>query len=236
MVAARRPSLVLQTLESFGDHLFRHCEIGTVRVNLDPIFGSERDASDVIDIIKERMPQAEINQPVTPNFTRAVQWIWSGMPDGPFLHLEDDWICLNTIPINKIVNDLDESVKMILLLSATHGKRGLNRESVRTYKKKFFGLTYTRTPLPTFGTSPSITDGAFAREAALRFSLDLDPEKQMRDNLNPHLIEHLNNYRCLFQSSSSNSPLIEDIGRDWQSTNKVTKVVRNGTSSWVIDE
>ncbi|WP_420588027.1 hypothetical protein [Marivita sp.] len=125
---------------------------------------------------------------------------------------------------------------MILFLSETHGKRGLNRESLRTTKKKIFGLTYKRTTLPTFGTSPSIADGAFARKAASKFAIDLDPEKQMRDNRNPHLIEYLNNFRCLFHSSPDSTPLIEDIGRDWQSSNKVTKVVKDGSSSWIIEE
>ena len=233
IVAGRRPNLLATTLQSFQANIFDKCVVEQVRVNLDPIFGDDQSEADTIQVIRNFFPSAEINTPVQPNFCKAVQWIWSGMQDGPFLHLEDDWVCIDEIPIQKILEDMSDAVKMILLLSETHGKRGLQRESVRVYKSKIFGLTCKRRALPTFGTSPSITDGRFARRAAALFDLTLDPEKQMRDNRNPKLIDFLNGYRCLFQASQTGTPLIEDIGRAWQSQNNVEKVVEQGVSKWI---
>lgn len=233
IIAGRRPELLATTLQSFQENALDKCVIDQVRINLDPIFGDERKEADTLQIISHYFPNAEINRPATPNFCKAVQWIWSGMRDGAFLHLEDDWVCTEQIPIEKITRELSSSVKMILLLSETHGKRGLQRESVRVYKRKFLGITYKLKTLSTFGTSPSITDGQFARRAAQLFDVKLDPEKQMRDNRNPQLIEFLNNYRCLFQASKTGSPLIDDIGRAWQTENNVEKLVQNGKSSWI---
>lgn len=234
IVAARRPNLLRTTLQSFDEHLFNRCEVDQVRVNLDPIFGSKGDETKTISLIREFFPSAEINTPCKPNFTKAVQWIWSGINDGPFLHLEDDWICLHDIPIEEIFSTLNNSAKMILLLSETHGERGKQRVSVRVKKHKILGLTYKRTPIPTFGTSPSIIDGAFARVAATLFDLKLDPEKQMRDNRNQELIKFLSQHQCLFQSSPVGSPLIEDLGRAWHKEQNVEKIVEEGVSKWVI--
>ena len=235
LVAARRPELVRRTLQSFDRHLFRFCQVNQVRVNLDPIFGSKEDEAEVVRLVRSIFPDAEINIPSQPGFTVAVQWLWSSMDDGAFLHLEDDWVCLEDIPVETCINDLDEKTRMILLLSETHGERGKNRESVRIRKQKLLGLTYKRTAVPTFGTSPSITDGSFARTASALLDCDLDPEKQMRDQRNPELIEFLSGYRCLFQASADGHPLIQDIGRAWQRDNGVEKHVNAGVSKWSIE-
>lgn len=233
IIASRRPELLLETLSSFSENLLDHIDLKQVRVNIDPIFGDEVAQANVISIVKSFFPKADINLPKSPGFTQAVQWVWSGMSDGPFLHLEDDWVCLGKIPIVEILKDMNDNTKAVILLSETHGMRGMQRESVRVRKKKFLGITYSRQPIPTFGTSPCIADGAFAREVASRFDLAFDPEKQMRDDVNPYLCSYLSQYRYLFQSQGDGSPLIEDIGRKWQEANGVKKVVMNGVSEWL---
>ena len=235
LVAARRFSLLETTLKSFDKNLFSAFNIRQVRVNLDPIFGSKDDEKQVMDLIKGHFPQAEIRQPQTPGFTQAVQWIWSGMQDGPFLHLEDDWICLERIRADEIMAQLSGPVKMVSLLSETHGDKGRTLASTRIQKQKILGVTYRKVKVPAFNTSPGFVDGAFARQVAALFDLTLDPEKQMRDNRNPNLARFLSGLECHFHKKLDGGPIVEDIGRLWQVNNGVQKLTSDGKSQWVQD-
>lgn len=232
IVAGRRPDLLERTLLSFDRHLFSFCTIGQVRVNLDPIFGTEADAAAAVTLLRDLFPQAEIHQPATPGFGWAVRWLWSGMADGPFLHLEDDWICLEDIRPEEALSKFAPDVGMVSLRTEQHGPRGDRDASTRFEKTKLLGLTVKRTEVPAFNTSPGFVDGAFARQVAALFDPALDPEKQMREQFNPPLKRFLADWRCLFHKSLSGQPIIEDIGRGWQQAHGVEKRTEGGVSIW----
>lgn len=90
MISTLRPDLLGRTLASFWEHALSKSGVGEVFVNLDRAFGSTDDLNACRALILDMFPNAVINVPETPGFTKAVQWVWSSVPDGPFLYLEDD--------------------------------------------------------------------------------------------------------------------------------------------------
>ena len=234
IVAGRRPDLLWQTLRSFDEHLFQRCEVGTVKINVDPIFGNEEDGDKVLDCARYFFPNCVVNTPKEKSFTKAVQWLWADMPDGMFLHIEDDWVCLEDIS-TKFPNDMlstSSYTKMVTLLAENHGKSAQRQERVRVKKFKLLGVTLKKTSFPTFGTSPCFLDGSFARSISDKLDLRLDPEKQMRDGLNPPLIDFISRYKCYFQTSKNGGAIIKDIGREWRDNRGIIKTVKRGVSFW----
>lgn len=234
LVAGRRPELLSRTLASFSDKLFKDNEIASVRVNIDPIFGDKEDETACVAIVREHFPQAEIRSPIASGFCSAVQWLWQGVPDGLVFHLEDDWICHEAIDTRIVASWMQTSVRSVPLLSVTHGKKGYKEYSESRTRKKFFGLKLGRRKLiPSFGTSPGFFDGAFLRRCAALLNEDLDPEKQMKPEINPDLFAEMAPYLVKFYKSASGEPIIEDIGREWRDARNIEKsVTPDGKSVW----
>ncbi|MHA6345001.1 glycosyltransferase family 2 protein [Roseivivax sp. CAU 1761] len=232
VVAARRPDLLRRTLDSFAERLFARVDLAWVRVNVDPIFGDAAAGEAVRALLAERFPGARVTCPESPGFGAAVKRLWTDLPDGPFLHLEDDWIANEPIDAPRALSWLDAEIKAVSLLSETHGPKGRGAFSEGLHKTKVFGITLRRTVVPRFGLSPSFFDGAFARHCAALMDPALDPEKQMRRPYNKAMTDHVERYRCRFLKAADGGPLVTDIGRDWQAERGIVKSVAEGTSTW----
>lgn len=235
LVAGRRPDLLKRTLGSFAEMLFDDNRIGSVRVNIDPIFGDKDDELACCEIVKQHFPDADIRTPEQPGFCAAVKWLWSGVPDGLILHLEDDWICLQKIDTAVVQDWMTTSVRSVQLLSENHGAKGHKEYSESRIRKKILGIKFGQGHvIPRFGTSPGFFDGKFMRNCARYLNEDLDPEKQMRPNINPMLFNQMESFRVKFYKSSTDGPIIVDIGRSWRDERKIDKIVTlDGRSLWV---
>lgn len=98
--------------------------------------------------------------------------------------------------------------------------------------RRIFRVPVSRRVIPKLGTSPKFILSAYAREVAVRLNPDLDPEKQMTNNLNPDLEDYIAKRKCYLLRSASGGPLIDDIGRDWREARQIEKVVVGGRSIW----
>ena len=234
MISTLRPDLLGQTLASFGEHALAKDGIGEVFVNLDRAFGDEDDLAACQKLILDRFPQAVINVPDEPGFTRAVQWVWSSVPDGPFLYLEDDWICLRDIDLDEAASLLVDGTTMVPFLTREHGTKGRRDFSLQNDRPRLFGFPIgpARRWAPAFATSPGIIDAEFARTAASLMDPALDPEKQMRFGENEPLMEFVTPFRCRFFKAPDGSPLIKDIGRDWHDARGSKKVTSGAKTHW----
>lgn len=230
LVAGRRPDLLQRTLESFQTALFDHVDLAWVRVNLDPIFGTPEDGEAVVRLLADHFTDVELRQPERPGFCAAVKWLWGGVPDGPFFHLEDDWLAAEPIDMNRVSRSLRRRTTAVCLRSKYHGT------PLHKNYSEFWGLMAWRdAPLrryPIFNTSPSFFDGAFARGAAALMDPELDPEKQMHPSQRLPILRYLLKYRCRYYFSETRGPVIIDIGRDWRAERGIEAHVVGAAKTW----
>jgi hypothetical protein len=149
VTATRRPDLIKQTLLSIDKHFL--FEFENVFINLDPLFGTEKDHLLCIENIKKIHPNAVINEPATANFCAAVKYGWSCVTSSHALYTEDDW-----------------------LWKRSYDKEFLTRKNVGicrfNCKENLDRIRY--------GTSPSVITKQFAHEASDTLDIRYDPEKQ----------------------------------------------------------
>ncbi len=234
IVSTRRPELLTATLDSFSARILSHLEIGDVYMNLDPYFGDEALHARCVEEFKGRFPGGIIFEPATPSFPAAVQRLWSATTSDFVLHMEEDWLALTDIDQRALDAFADPAVTQVTFHTAEKkwdtSRRGhLHR---RNEYRKFLGI---KIPLfrtfPIFTTSPCLLRGSFARDCAGLMDVTKDPEKQFYQGVNPRLERYVREKKS-YIFSPDNKPVIEDIGRNWQTTHGVKKVMQNGSSSW----
>ncbi|WP_457580222.1 glycosyltransferase family 2 protein [Ensifer canadensis] len=237
IVAARRPHLLAETLDSFSNRVFANFEIGKVFMNLDPIFGDQRDHLECIELFKRHFPHGIIFQPQDAGFPQAVKRLWSATTAEIVFHLEDDWIALTEIDQKATYPFNDGSVAQVSLLTAE--KKWDTKEKGNFHNRneyvKVLGIKF---PLfrkfPIFTTSPCFIRGEFARGAAALMDVTKDPEKQFYYGVNRPLESYVRKFRSYIFAPES-KPVIADIGRDWQRTKNIKKIVHDGASSWEME-
>ena len=171
LIAGRRPGLIEQTLISINEQV--NINFKNVIVNLDAWAGNEIDHKKAKDIILSFYPHAEINEPETPGFTKAVKYLWSSVRSDYAFYTEDDWIWNVKLEQQDLINK---------------GCGMLRFNSIHNEGKDYYG------------TSPCVLTKSFAHEAASVLNLDLDPEKQIRSNpqlnniANIHTVKNLKKY------------------------------------------
>lgn len=234
MISTLRPDLLGQTLASFCERALKDRAVGKAFINLDRAFGGDAELDECRRLILERFPEAEINVPEEPGFTKAVRSVWSAMPDGPFLYLEDDWICLHDIDLDHAASYLVDGTKMVAFLSKEHGSKSRREFSLQNDRPRLFGFPVGRARkwAPAFATSPGVIDAAFARNCARLMDLSLDPEKQMRFGQNEALMSYVTPFRCRFLKAEDGTPLIQDIGREWHARRGSRKVTDGAKTHW----
>ena len=233
LTTVRRPDVLEHTLTSFATHLDPGWPVGPVFINLDPAMGDADAQNRTRAVIDQFFPAAEVHIPQTPGFGAAVKRLWQAVPDGPVLHLEDDWTCVGRIDLLRAAQLLDQETRMVSFLNTHHGRKGQRDFSETEVKTRYLGgLVKRRHWVPLFNTGPALADGAFLRDCAERLDPDLDPEKQMRRPLNPPLNDWLDQYKCRFLKTREGGHLLEDTGRAWRTERGIEKHVADGRSTW----
>jgi hypothetical protein len=171
LIAGRRPDLIETTLTSINEKV--NVDFVNVIVNLDAWAGNEIDHQKAKDVILRFYPNAEINEPKTPGFTKAVKYLWSSVKSDYAFYTEDDWIW--NVELDQ--KDLINTGSGMLRFNNIHNE---GRED--------------------YGTSPCVITKTFAHEASSVLNLNLDPEKQIRSNpqlfniVNTHTVKNLTKY------------------------------------------
>lgn len=237
LVSGCRPGLLAQTLESFHDKLINRLSVARCLANIDLFGGGEADRQKCVQLVLQYFPQAEIFQPTRPNFAAAVQRIWQATSAPHVLHLEDDWVLLESIDPIQTLALLNEETRALKFLSREHhwNPKQNGCFDVGSIRRKFLSITVSRESYNRHGTSPGLFDGEFVRTWAKLMDIHMDPEKQVRPGMNQPLFEYARQFRCRFLPGQNNAELIRDIGRAWRDQQGISKRLKNGQTVWESD-
>lgn len=238
IVAACRPALLAQTLESFSEKIFRNFKISGVYVNIDPIFGSEEEGAATEAALKSFFPDAVIRRPQFPSFGTAVKHVWQVTTAPYIFHLEDDWAANQNLGPEEIGALFETPSTAQVSLNHFYKnwdfKRGEFHENKKTYRVLGMRLKWGA-PRPYFTTSPSFLRGEFARRSAKLMDPQFDPEKQFYTGVNKPLEQYASRFRN-FIYGKDRPFVISDTGREWRDSRKIAKSIVNSTSVWTARE
>jgi hypothetical protein len=212
MTATRRPELLLRTLGSFREMLFERLPVRKFFLNIDPVWGNERQGKEVEEISRSFFGNVEARCPSTGSYGGAVKWLWSKPETEWFLHLEDDWTMTHPISLNKLSSQMSSGASQIVLANW----RRLQRR---------------RKP-PKLGLCPLFSKREFGRLASIHMNPDLDPDKQFRNGSNPVLEQAVSSHYAVYFGGRLTRETIIDIGRDWREDRKIEKKIVDGASIW----
>ncbi len=175
LVAGRRPELLARTLCSFEEKIFRNFRISKVFVNLDPFLGCLADGVVCPKIVLEHFPDAEITEPDVASYAQAVKTLWSKIQAPLALHMEDDWVALDTIfPDCVFPFFFENRVRMLSLMAR---EKIWNGRAKRATQRILVPFTPLRFRAPHFSVSPCFVERDFALVYAALLKPALDPEK-----------------------------------------------------------
>ena len=231
LCAGRRPELLRRTLASFRDKCFGNFRIANVFVNIDPFGGNVEDADICRGIVLEYFPSAEVIQPGRASYGQAVKTIWSMIRSPCALHLEDDWLALETISPERVFPLFSGRTRMISFMAHEKNWNGRTKWSVVRQRIPYTPIRIGR---PRFSTSPCFVDGPFAHGYAELIDPELDPEKQSMGRHNPALAKYVSRFRCAYLISDREGEIhvVRDIGREWRANQGIEKTIHEGRSIW----
>lgn len=233
MICGRRPSLLSQTLASFGQNMFVHFAFTKVIANIDPFMGDEAAGDECEAMLRGAFAQIEIFRPQTPGFSAAVQRVWRATKSDYVFHLEDDWTAREPIPPARIFDLLEPpDVQAVSLVSANKYTRGLPHQTTRRITRSPRGYKLKDELINAFSTAPSMFKGPFLRAAAELLLPQFDPELQFFKQLNPALEALALPNRCMFLHGEAQRNIIDDIGRDYRDKVGLVKKVADGQVIW----
>jgi hypothetical protein len=236
IVAARRPALLARTLESFHANLFRHFQISRAVINIDPVWGDQKDSNDCASLANKYFPNATIFTPETAGFTAAVKRVWTATIADFIFHIEDDWLLNEEVTPSILSHFKDPLIAQVSLVSKEKNWDRARRGDFHYVKRRSTLLGPIKTPWRTkvtaFTTSPAFTRGDFARRWAALMDEKLDPEKQAYMGINPPLENFVRPFRNYLYPGKINEITITDTGRDWRNSQNIEKKIIAGKSVW----
>lgn len=235
LIATCRPELLEQTLESFGQQVFRHLTFANVIANIDPYFGSPADGDRAEALIRDRFAHATIFRPDSPHFTHAVKRSWLATQSDFVLHLEEDWIALEDIAPDRYLDLMeDPEVMAVSFFCRNKNAKGLPYQTARRKVRDPETGQPKLIRVNAFSTSPGVYKGPFLRQAAKLMSPFFDPETQFFGRLNRPLERFALPKRCMFLHGQSQRDLVLDIGRDWRAERGIAKATVDGQAVWSV--
>jgi hypothetical protein len=240
LICGRRPSLLAQTLASFGQKVFPHFQFANIIANIDPFMGDEAAGDDCADLLRAAFPpdrgQLHLLRPEVAGFAAAVQRAWRATRSDFVFHLEDDWTAREDITAQSFFELMQpEDVQAVTLVCATKHTRGLPHQTSRRITRGPRGEIVEDRLVNAFSTSPGMFKGPFLRAAAEVMNPAFDPEKQFYKRLNPALEALALPYRCMFLRGASERIAIDDIGRDYRDQVGLKKLLIDGQAVWQAD-
>ena len=237
MICGRRPSLLAQTLASFGARMFPHFRFANVIANIDPFMGDAAAGDDCAELLRKAFApsaaQVHIFRPETAGFAAAVQRAWRATQSDFVFHMENDWTARDDITPQPFFDLLTpDDVQAVTLVCATKHTRGLPQQTYRRITRSPRGFILKDELINAFSTSPGMFKGPFLRAAAELLDTRLDPEKQFFKGLNPALEEFALPYRCLFLRGATERDAIDDIGRNYRDQLGLKKLLIDGQAVW----
>ncbi|CTQ63108.1 hypothetical protein [Roseibium album] len=233
LVSGARPGLLKKTLDSFSEKLFRHFNIETLFVNIDPFEGGQAEVDECEAICRCFFPSIETRKPEWPNFTRAVKWLWQQPRAAWVFHLEDDWVLNRDVTYEEFTQSISRRVSQISLMTKEKNWGYRSPYHFEPNRLKLLGKDLGKglnKKRPIFTTSPSFVKRDFVHRCAALMLDGLDPEKQL-NALNPELNTFTAQYRNRFIGQRREYVAV-DIGRKHRKDIGLTKRIVKGISVW----
>lgn len=151
-----RPEIIEKTYASFSKNLvgidLSKC---TLYINIDPI-PNNANPMPVIKIARKFFGEVCVRIPMSPNFSSAVNWCWESANTPYIFHLEDDWLLLKEIDIQKTIKLFDKGALEVVF--------------------KAYAYEYDRLVL-----SPAIWKRDLYKTFAGKLDININPEIQLRN-------------------------------------------------------
>lgn len=184
--ATNRPEIVEKTYSSFNSNLNGYLKKCELIINIDPLpSGDNRE--EVVKVAEKHFKKVTAITPATPNFTTAINTLWSEAKTDYIFHLEDDWVLTQSFSVDSIIDYLDKNPKYLQCV-------------LRAYN-----YDYNKMAL-----SPSIIKKKLYSQIAGKLNANLNPEIQLRDT-NVTKYDLSKGYVTVF----GEKPIVKDIGREW---------------------
>lgn len=217
MTATMRHKILEETLTSFCKNMLTDQSKFRLIINIDPIGDDIKDGW-VLKVATRFFDDIIFNYPKKPGFTKAVQWCWSQTTSKYVFHLEDDWKLLVPININSMIEILDTYPDLVSLrLSKNH--EGSSKQGNR------YGFTYYEK----ISLNPTLFKGEFIRTIFPLMDLNLNPEKQLRENKTERG-RYISKFTNGVYVKDSVEQIVKDIGREWMHNSKYKKDI--GFMNW----
>ena len=189
MTAVRRPEVIEKTLKSFTENLFTKPEDHRLIVNIDPI-GEDVSFDKITNIIKKYFPNYLAYMPEEPSFPKALIWVWSQINTKFIMHIEDDWIIRRPIPLQKLLDPLQNNKDLACVRLYKHNiQNKINPILFGSCEYKYHSDYNYLTPVPgtnnwknQFGLNPVMIKKKFIDDALPLLVDNKNPEKQFREN------------------------------------------------------
>lgn len=187
ITATNRPDILNRTLHSFSVNLEDFdMKKSSYIINIDPLPNKDL-IEENIKIADKYFGSGVYRVPDKPNFTAAVNWLWTTAETDFVFHLEDDWV-------------LKQPTRLVKLIKSIEEKREIKQCIFRAYK-----YDYNKMAL-----SPSVIKKELYKNIAGKLDESLNPEIQLRDPKILGMKLSGKNIRV-----HGKKPIVRDIGRAW---------------------
>jgi hypothetical protein len=154
--AMARADILNRTLKSFRKNIIDWDDyFNTIIINVDPL-PENIDRNECLDVCRKYFENVIYQLPDDANFTRALKWTWETASSEFILNLQDDWILISKISINKLLKTIGKNNQYRLRTPANNN----------TSKK--------------YSLSPSLLRKVWYKKAASLFDIYKNPEIQLR--------------------------------------------------------
>ena len=199
--ATIRPGLLHATLSSFRDNLLNTNHDYRLIINVDPAGEEDKTADDVIEVAKSHFDNVVSRAPKTPCFAGAVIWCWSQVESDLVFHLEDDWVMIRPIDLDKMLGTISE-----------FGNFASFRLAKQNQKCSGMGLRVK--PYDRISLNPVFIRKKFIKKAIRHMSPTKNPEKQLR-TADPECGKFIKNTSHGVYVEQGSGIIVQDIGRKW---------------------
>ena len=213
--ATIRPGLLQRTLSSFRDNLLNNNHTYRLIINVDPAGEEDKTADDVIEVAKSYFDNVVSRTPESPSFAGAVIWCWSQVESDIVFHLEDDWIMLRPIDLDKMLGTIAEFGNFDSFRLAKQNQK-CSKQRVKLYDR--------------LSLNPVFIRKKFIKKAIQHMSPDKNPEKQLRA-VDPECGKFIKKTSHGVYVEQGSGVVVQDIGRKWMMKHGVY-VKRTGFLQW----
>ena len=205
--ATIRPGLLNATLSSFRDNLLNDNHTYRLIINVDPVGEEDKTADDVIEVAKSHFDNVVSRAPKTSCFAGAVIWCWSQVESDLVFHLEDDWVMIRPIDLDKMLRTIAEFTNFDSFRLAKQNQKGSGKEiRVKPYDR--------------LSLNPVFIRKKFIQKAVRHMSPDKNPEKQLRA-VDPECGKFIKKTSHGVYVEQGSGIMVRDIGREWMDNHGV---------------